>query len=315
MVAAGVGGGRQLLRGISSGPGRKVVTRGTHRVRQPAEMLAAVRPLLAPAGITRLANITGLDRIGIPVYVGARPNARILSQSAGKGITLELAELSAAMEGIELFHAEVAEPDSVTQSYAELAREHAMVDLDRLPLSRHSLFSPSNAEEWTFGWDLIQSQQVGVPLDCVVLPVRTANPSRLFSFQSTSNGVASGCELVEALAVGLLEVIERDAVAASKGAAEWFGTPTPRVDLATVGDYPLVRELLGRFENAGVRALVYDCTFDTRIPVFLTLLYDLRERRVRTGRRRRRAPGPGASARAVADRGCPGSGGGDRRRA
>jgi YcaO-like protein with predicted kinase domain len=278
MVAARIGGGRQLLRGLT--PGRKVVTRGTHRARQPAEMLAAVRPLLALAGITRLANITGLDRIGIPVYVGARPNARILSQSAGKGITLELAELSAAMEGIELFHAEVAQPETMTRPYAELAREHTMVAIDQLPLSRHSLFSPAIAEQWTFGWDLIQSQEVAVPLDCVVLPARTMSLSKLFAFQTTSNGVASGCELVEALAVGLLEVIERDAVAAAKGAAEWFGRPIPRVDLEAVAHYPLARELLEQFEDAGVRALMYDCTVDTRVPVFLTLLYDTRERRI-----------------------------------
>jgi YcaO-like protein with predicted kinase domain len=280
MVAAGVGGGRQLLRGISLAAARKVVTRGTHRARQPAEMLAAVRPLLATAGVTRLANITGLDRIGIPVYVGARPNARILSQSAGKGITPELAELSAAMEGIELFHAEFANLPTLDQTYAELAREHHVVEVDQLPLSRYSLFSPINAEQWTLGWDLMQSQEVGVPLDCVVLPVRTAAPSKLFSFQTTSNGVASGCELVEALAVGLLEVIERDSVAASKGAAEWFGRPIPRVDLKTAGAYPLAHELLGKLEDGGVQPLVYDCTVDTRVTVFMTLLYDTRERRV-----------------------------------
>src|ERR1700730_14770572 len=95
----------------------KRVTRGTHRLRAPAEMLASVRPLLPLAGITRLANITGLDRIGIPVVVGVRPNGRTLSQAAGEGGTLELAMLSAAMEAIELFHAETAELPSLYSSY------------------------------------------------------------------------------------------------------------------------------------------------------------------------------------------------------
>ena len=110
--------------------------------------------------------------------------------------------------------------------------------------------------------------------------MRAARPARLFSFQTTSNGVASGCELVEALAVGLLEVVERDAVAASRGAYGWYGKPIPRVRLETAARFPLVQDLLARIERAGVRALVYDCTVDTRVPVFLTLLYDTRERRI-----------------------------------
>ena len=185
MVAAGVGGGRQLLRGMNSGSGPdKTLPAARTAFDEPAEMLAAVRPLLARAGITRLANITGLDRIGIPVVVGARPNARVLSQSAGKGITLELAEVIGGDGRHRAFHAEVAQPDSVTQSYAELAREHAMLDLDRLPLSRHSLFSPSNAEEWTFGWDLIQSQRWACRSIASCCPVRTANPSACFRFKA-----------------------------------------------------------------------------------------------------------------------------------
>ncbi len=270
--------GRQLLQRLN--PGTKTFTRGTHRVREPAATLAAVGPLFGRAGITRLANITGLDRIGIPVVVGARPNARVLAQSAGKGITLELATVSAAMEGIELFHAEVAQPAFTTGAYADLAKRYAMLPLGQLPLSRHSIFSPTQIESWTFGSDLMHAQPVGVPLDCVVLPMRSARPFSLFSFQTTSNGLASGNEYVEALAVGLLEVIERDAVEAWRGAAAWFGVPVPRVCLRGVGHFPLVQELLDRFQRAGLRVLVYDCTVDTRVPVFLALLYETTERHV-----------------------------------
>jgi ribosomal protein S12 methylthiotransferase accessory factor len=271
--------------------GQKRFTRGTHRLRAPAEMLADVRALLPLAGITRLANITGLDRIGIPVVVGVRPNARILSQSAGKGITLELAMVSAAMEGIELFHAESAQPPTLCVPYVELAPDHAVIPLQHLPLTRHNVFSPLVPERWTLGRELIgaarldgsdapiRSEMVAVPVDLVILPRRAERSGSLFSFQATSNGLASGAAWVEAVTVGLLEVIERDAVACWT-AVEWRGGRVPRVRLDSARHWPLASEVLERIERAGVRALVYDCEIDTEVPVYRALLYEATERHV-----------------------------------
>jgi ribosomal protein S12 methylthiotransferase accessory factor YcaO len=39
---------------------------GTHRTVPPDQTLARVLPLFPAFGITRVANLTGLDRIGIP---------------------------------------------------------------------------------------------------------------------------------------------------------------------------------------------------------------------------------------------------------
>ncbi|TGV60738.1 hypothetical protein EN803_38435, partial [Mesorhizobium sp. M2D.F.Ca.ET.160.01.1.1] len=50
--------------------------------------IARIRPHWARMGITRVANVTGLDRIGIPVVMVCRPNARSLAVSQGKGIDL-----------------------------------------------------------------------------------------------------------------------------------------------------------------------------------------------------------------------------------
>jgi len=72
--------------------------RGTHRVCDPAETLARIVPLLGAFGVTRLADITRLDRIGIPTYQAIRPSSRSLSVSQGKGLTPEAAKVSAAME-------------------------------------------------------------------------------------------------------------------------------------------------------------------------------------------------------------------------
>src|SRR5258707_5385963 len=84
----------------------KTYRRGTHRALTPADTLARFRPHAAAMGITRLGNITGLDRIGIPVAVAVRPNSRSVSVSQGKGLGLSQALASALMEAIELFHGE-----------------------------------------------------------------------------------------------------------------------------------------------------------------------------------------------------------------
>ena len=46
-------------------------------------------PIRAPFGITRVANVTGLDRIGLPVVLATRPNSRSVAVSQGKGTSLD----------------------------------------------------------------------------------------------------------------------------------------------------------------------------------------------------------------------------------
>src|SRR5580765_5231252 len=84
----------------------KLYFRGTHRTCTPQETLARMRPLLPGMGITRIANVTGLDRTGIPVVMVSRPNARSVTVSQGKGVTLDAAKASGIMEALEVWHAE-----------------------------------------------------------------------------------------------------------------------------------------------------------------------------------------------------------------
>jgi ribosomal protein S12 methylthiotransferase accessory factor len=79
---------------------------GTHRARSPAETFADFGRHLQAMGITRLANVTGLDVIGIPVYMAVRPNSRSITVSQGKGLDREAARVSALMESAEAWHAE-----------------------------------------------------------------------------------------------------------------------------------------------------------------------------------------------------------------
>ena len=49
------------------------------------ETIQRVQGLFPVFGITRVANVTGLDHIGIPVVMVTRPNSRSISVSQGKG--------------------------------------------------------------------------------------------------------------------------------------------------------------------------------------------------------------------------------------
>jgi len=48
----------------------------THRSKPPEETLKSARKVAGAAGITRVADITGLDRLGIPVFTSMRPDRK-----------------------------------------------------------------------------------------------------------------------------------------------------------------------------------------------------------------------------------------------
>ncbi len=248
---------------------------GTHRVCTPADTLKRIQPTFPLAGLTRLANITGLDRIGIPTILAIRPNAPTLSNTTGKGFDLETATVSGAMEAIEIYHAENVQLPIIRMPYADLEKEYPVVPLENLPLTKNNLFSVLNRERWVLGWDLINQQEVAVPLILVSLILPDwAGRSELNSFQIGSNGLASGNHLLEAICSGLLEVIERDAISCQHVAERNVpGYHTPRVKLETI-ESPLVRDLLARLEAARVKPILLDCTVDIGVPTYSARIYD-----------------------------------------
>ena len=127
-------------------PLAKRFRRGTHRLADPSETLARVRPHMVRMGITRLGNITGLDRIGIPVAIAVRPNSRSVSVSQGKGLDLPQAMASALMEASEGFHAEEIRPCGIAP-YQDLTERETVVDPDTLcPGARP--FDPATPISW-----------------------------------------------------------------------------------------------------------------------------------------------------------------------
>jgi putative methanogenesis marker protein 1 len=244
--------------------------KGTHRAVPPEETFARVNPKLPVAGVTRVADITGLDRIGIPVFSSIRPTAEggAISVYNGKGTTAAEAKVSAMMEAVERYSAEVGDQKLLVDSYAGL-REHEHENV----LNPRELILPDYVRDvedvripWVKGYDLIRDEEIYVPASAVFHPL----PSRYDKvrlFRTNTNGLAGGNELEEAIFHGLAEVIERDAWSL----VEITRKPGPTVDVDG-GD---IRALIDKFQNAEVSVLVRDITSDIGIPTFAAVSDDI----------------------------------------
>jgi ribosomal protein S12 methylthiotransferase accessory factor len=258
-----------------SDPGVKRYRAGTHRLVDPASTLERVRPMLPAMGITRIANITGLDRLGVPVALAFRPNSRNLAVSQGKGLTLDAAKASAVMETIEHYHAETVDAPIRTASCDEMRAEGRVVDVDRLPRPPGDLFDPGRPIAWIEGRDLMQREPSWVPFDIVNTNYTLPFPLGHGCFQSTSNGLASGNHPLEAVSSAISEVVERDGLSlwhlADAGARD-----AARIKLDTVDDASCAA-LIDRYRLAGLAVTVWDLTTDVGIPSFRCMIAEERE--------------------------------------
>jgi YcaO-like protein with predicted kinase domain len=245
---------------------------GTHRMIAPAETLARARGLFGPLGITRVANVTGLDCIGIPVVMVCRPNARSLAVSQGKGVDLDAARASGVMESIELYHAERITQPLKLATWNELRFSHDLVPVEELPLISVSAFHPDRSLLWIQGMDLLASKPRWVPYELVHTNYTLPFPSGSGCFVMSSNGLASGNHGLEAVSHGLCEVIERDASALFRFRA-LEAQAALRVDLDTVAD-PVCRQVIDLYDRAAVSVAVWDMTSDVGVAAFRCVVLD-----------------------------------------
>jgi ribosomal protein S12 methylthiotransferase accessory factor len=232
----------------------------------PRDTLARIQPFFAQMGITRLANVTGLDTIGIPVVMACRPNSRSLAVAQGKGLDLDAAKVSAAMESIEGYHAERILLPLKFASYRELSADHAIVDVEQLPRVAASLFHQDLPILWIEGDDWLRRDKIWLPYQLVHTAYCSSHSFDLGSFFASTNGLASGNHFLEAVSHGVCEVAERDAYTNWSDLAE-RDQEACRIHLDTI-DHPDCRELVRRFHRAGVAVAVWDITSKVGLAAF-----------------------------------------------
>ncbi|MBV9113963.1 MAG: YcaO-like family protein [Hyphomicrobiales bacterium] len=224
-----------------------------------------MRPLASRMGITRIGNVTGLDRIGIPVAVAVRPNSRSVSVSQGKGLDLAQAMTSALMEAAEGFHGEELDSRFRYAAYDDLAARERVVDPARLCGNGRS-FEADAQVPWIEGTDLMDGCACWVPAEIVHTDFTVKEVPAPRFFLAGGNGLASGNHLAEACVAAICEVVERDAVALWR--AKTIRARAQRVvDPETVDDADC-RTLLDAYAKAGVSVRIFDVGADIGIAAF-----------------------------------------------
>lgn len=250
----------------------KLVRRGTHRSEALTRTLDKIRPLMPPLGITRVANVTGLDCIGIPVVMVCRPNARSLAVSQGKGLDLDAARVSGLMETIELYHAERILKPLVLASWNELRHGARVAPVEALPRISISPFHADLQLLWIQGTNAVSGEPTFLPFETVHTNYTLPLPTGSGSFVLSSNGLASGNHLLEAVSHGMCEVIERDATTLFR-CMHAGDRAARRVDPSSVADADC-RHLLDLFERAGVAVAIWDVTTDVGVATFHCIALD-----------------------------------------
>jgi ribosomal protein S12 methylthiotransferase accessory factor len=232
--------------------------------REAAEVARSCFPQL---GITRLARVTGLDRIGVPVWTAIRPNAASLSVSQGKGIDDDAAIASAIFEAAEIAVAERPHPGAFLAAKTELAAAGARV-LDAARYLRRDARAPGADESatWVEGLDLLSGEAIAVPEDVV----RVADIPGCRYWQ-TSDGLGTGSNILEASIHGLCEIIERDAMALWSFLSD-AEVIRREVSPASVGDSVLA--VAEKISDAGFRLRLFDAGSDIRVPTYFAVLID-----------------------------------------
>ncbi|GAB4314469.1 MAG: YcaO-related McrA-glycine thioamidation protein [Methanobacteriaceae archaeon] len=232
----------------------------THRSIAPKETIKRVESKLKAAGITRIAEITHLDRLGIPVYSAIRPSAEEGSVSiyAGKGATKTQAKASAMMEGFERYSAEIQKEDLskkfINGTFNDLENS---INPRSLILPQISFDAEKTELSWVKAIDAKTDEEFLVPANAVYHPFNMRDNFSLF--KSNTNGLASGNELEEAIFHGMLEVIERDAWSLFEAKRE----SKTEIDCSDSKN-SIIKDLLSKFQNKGVNVKLVDLTADIK---------------------------------------------------
>lgn len=235
-----------------------------------AALLLQLGPVLDWAGVTRVGEVTHLDRIGLPVFQAVRPMSRSLAVHQGKGRCEADARISAVMEAIEGACAESVQADGPFCRYDDLDEETRLprfLDYGEVRPSRTRW--PDAPVRWHAAERFPEGGRIFVPFDTVSVDFTFDGDS---PFARSSLGLGAGANLEDATVAALLERIERDAQAywLKSGMA---GQARARVDPETI-EAPWFHALTDHLAGLGIAIAVYVVEGAGRLPVVMCRLDD-----------------------------------------
>jgi ribosomal protein S12 methylthiotransferase accessory factor len=232
----------------------------------PLGVVSGLRPLLPDRGLDRLSHIVASSGNSHTGHHGGSPQL-----GTGRGFDARLASTVAIAEAAERYVGSYPDADTVRAAAADLPGR--VIDLAALPRCSPAEYAhpgcnlvpadPDAVIRWVRGTDLMSGEPTWVPAVMAGYGLHP-EPAERFVFQ-ISTGYAVHVEPMRALLGGLLEVIERDAIAIT-----WLR----RLRLPVLGSAaisPAVRYLLDHGRRRFLDNVLFNATTDLGIPTVYAL--------------------------------------------
>jgi ribosomal protein S12 methylthiotransferase accessory factor len=242
------------------------------KILPPEETVIRFKKKLKKVDLDILEYTVRIDkgRLDIPVYFSScgKDAVKIIGtkKQMGKGATPHQAEASAVMELAERFSffSFCKNPEYFfVEKYCNL-KENA-IPFEMIAQSVHDNSEDLNISrkifedltlKWTKAFNLTRNQEILIPFNW-------------FYTINEFNGPSAGNCVEEALSQGICEIVERHV--SSIISQNHLKVPAIRASSATD---PMVREMIGKFRNAGIRIFISDFSLDMGIPSVGVLAYD-----------------------------------------
>lgn len=259
---------------------------GTQRTVSTEETLQRALPIARRLGVTRIADITGLDRVGIPTWSAVVPDSDdVFSVYSGKGMRALDAKAGALMEAIERQTALRTRLPVVEGSFLELSREREVVHPADLKEVLAADYSDTKTYSWVRGREIFSGGEVLVPGKFAGYLWADVPHAACHRYCST-NGIAAGNVWEEAICQGLCELIERDAWTLAEIGAHVLARARHRMarpgdDSSAADDHDCIPCLeagddaaVRMLEGAGLTPVLHDITSDIGIPSVFAAIAD-----------------------------------------
>lgn len=177
------------------------------------------------------------------------------------------------MEAVERYSAEVKSEDQqrmIKSSFRELSSKCNVLNPSDLALPFTTRYRQDIPLRWVKGYDIIQDEEILVPVSAVFHPYLPSDDLHLF--RTNTNGLASGNTMEEAVLHGLMEVIERDAWSLVEL------TKDEKEIIHASDECSLAKESVKKFERNEIKIILRDITSNLGIPVIAAVSDDLRLR-------------------------------------
>ena len=241
-------------------------------------------------GITRVADTTGLDVIGIPTHSVVKPGTSdVIWVYSGKGITSHHSRVSAIMECLERSCSLWDQRRVQWRSLESFGAEE--VWSPELFTEAQRAISPQDKIGWVQGNSLTTNTPVWLPAELVFGGHRPVEPGQLVFHAVTSNGLGAHLTRERAILRAIYELMERDAISMAELEASDVGYSSLRYickmlgveetnilarfrdnqdvafDVNRLDRANEVTELVQRFENAGLTIHLKNLVTDLGVSV------------------------------------------------